>query len=111
MTAFLYLTPCSLDRPDNDEEISTSETSVYFYESTLLNIQESCNIHTRLRGNLKYNIAYDLGIFKYQINNEYEKKFKLKDNKTIYIGDWKLVLQTFPLSNIRYTALYGQLGH
>jgi hypothetical protein len=35
------------------EAVSTSETSVNFYETTRRNIPEGCHLHTRRRENLK----------------------------------------------------------
>jgi hypothetical protein len=35
------------------ETVSTSETSINFYETTQRNIREGCHLHTRLRENLK----------------------------------------------------------
>jgi hypothetical protein len=49
MTAFWDVAPCSLVEVDRRfvlmmETVCTSETSVYFYETTRLNIPESCHL-------------------------------------------------------------------
>jgi hypothetical protein len=46
-------------RPD-DEGSTTSEKSVYFHQTTLRYIPESCYLHTRRRENLKSKIGENL---------------------------------------------------
>jgi hypothetical protein len=67
MTAFWVVAPCSLVEADRRfrgvysivrsilmiESVSTSETSVNFYETTRRNIPEGRHLHTRRRENLK----------------------------------------------------------
>jgi hypothetical protein len=41
------------------EAVSTSETSVYFYETTQLYTPEICHLYTRRRKNLKFHRGYN----------------------------------------------------
>jgi hypothetical protein len=84
MTLFWYVAPCSLEEIDRHfrgayclhhqgellmmEAVSTSETSVNFYETTLPNIPEDRYLHTRRRKNPKYHKVFyifnaDINIF------------------------------------------------
>jgi hypothetical protein len=53
VTAFWDTLPCSLVEGLMIEVVSTSETSIYFYETTRRNIPEGCHLHTRRREKLK----------------------------------------------------------
>jgi hypothetical protein len=45
---------CCIRYQDDEEALSTSETSVNFYQSTRRNNAEDCHLHTRRRENLKF---------------------------------------------------------
>jgi len=53
MTAFWDVRACSLLEVLMMEAVRTSETSVYFHETTRRYVPESCHLHTRRRENLK----------------------------------------------------------
>jgi hypothetical protein len=45
------------EEPTDDGGSRASETSVYFYETTLAYITESCHLHTQIRENLKSHLC------------------------------------------------------
>jgi hypothetical protein len=54
MSIFWDAAPCILVEIDRLTALSTTETSVNFYQTTRRNIPDDSHLHTRRRENLKY---------------------------------------------------------